>query len=67
MEFITTTLLLLLFTYLLAITTRRPPGFPPGLQRIPLIGQMIKGSKPYLGLWKAHKIMGHFMGRSGQS
>ena len=67
MELLTTCLLVLLLAYLLLITTRRPQGFPPGLMRIPLIGQMFKGSKPYLGLWKAHKIMGHFIGRSGQS
>ena len=62
MEFLTTSLLVLLLAYLLVINTRRPTGFPPGLQRIPLIGQMFRGSKPYLGLWKAHKIMGHFIG-----
>ena len=59
---LTTSLLLLLLSYLLFISSRRPPRFPPGLQRIPLIGQMFRGSKPYLGLWKAHKIMGHFIG-----
>ena len=64
MEIITTTLLVLVLSYLLFISSRRPKGFPAGLQRIPLIGQTFKGSKPYLGLWKAHKIMGHFIGIS---
>ena len=62
MELLTTTLLILILSYLLFISSRRPEGFPPGLRRIPLVGQMFRGSKPYLGLWKAHKIMGHFIG-----
>ena len=59
---LTTTLLVVIFSYLLFISIRRPHGFPPGLQRIPLIGQMLRGSKPYMGLWKTQKVMGHFMG-----
>ena len=36
---------------------RRPPNFPPGLRRIPIIGQTIKGSKPMMEYWKTHRVI----------
>jgi hypothetical protein len=36
--------------------SRRPPRFPPGLARIPIVGQMIRGSKPIMDYWKTHKV-----------
>ena len=64
MEILSTALLLIIFSYLLYISTRRPPNFPPGLRRIPIIGQTFKGSRPVLWLWRKHKIMGHFIGNT---
>jgi len=54
--------LLLLATILLYISTRRPPNFPPGLARLPIIGQTVKGSKPMMEYWKTHKVLGMFIG-----
>ena len=64
MEILSTALLLIIFSYLLYISTRKPPNFPPGLRRIPIIGQTFKGSRPVLWLWRKHKIMGHFIGNT---
>ena len=64
MEIIATALLLVVFGYLLHISTRRPKNFPPGLRRIPIIGQTFKGSKPIMEFWRKHRIMGHFIGQT---
>ena len=64
MEILSTALLVIIFSYLLYISTRRPKNFPPGLRRIPIIGQTFKGSRPVLWLWRRHKIMGHFIGNT---
>ena len=64
MEIISTALLLILFSYLLYISTRRPKNFPPGLRRLPIIGQTFKGSRPLMSLWRKHKIIGHFIGNT---
>ena len=64
MEIISTALLLILFSYLLYISTRRPKNFPPGLRRIPIIGQTMKGSRPLMSLWRKYKIIGHFIGNT---
>ena len=64
MEIISTSLLLILFSYLLYISTRRPKNFPPGLRRIPIIGQTLKGSRPLMSLWRRYKIIGHFIGNT---
>ena len=64
MEIISTALLLVIFSYLLYISTRRPKNFPPGLRRIPIIGQTFKGSRPVMWLWRKYKIVGHFIGNT---
>lgn len=64
MEVTATAWLLVVFCYLLYISTRRPKRFPPGLMRIPLIGQTFKGSKPIMEFWQKYRIMGHFIGNS---
>ena len=64
MEIISTALLLIIFSYLLYISTRRPKNFPPGLRRIPIIGQTFKGSRPVMWLWRKYKIVGHFIGNT---
>ena len=45
MEWVTVLLLLLLAAAWLWRASRRPRNFPPGLARIPLIGQTFRGSK----------------------
>lgn len=64
MEIVSTALLLIVFCYLLRVSTRRPKNFPPGLRRIPLIGQTFKGSKPVMELWHKFPILGHFIGNT---
>ena len=64
MEIISTASLLIVFSYLLYISTRRPKNFPPGLRRIPIIGQTFKGSRPVMWLWRKYKIIGHFIGNT---
>jgi len=62
MELITTFVLVILFLLLLYYSTRRPPNFPPGIRRIPIIGQYVKGSKPSMDLWKSHTVVGSYIG-----
>merc|ERR1719397_1762811 len=54
--------LVLLVAIFFYVSTRRPRNFPPGLQRIPIIGQTIKGAKPRMEYWKTHKVLGMFIG-----
>jgi len=51
-----------LLLILLYISIRRPPNFPPGLARLPVIGIVPKGSKPPAELWRNYKVLGFFMG-----
>ena len=37
--------------------SRRPPNFPPGLVRLPLVGHLPKGSKPNMEFWGTRKVM----------
>ena len=64
MELVTAALVVLLVSCLLYASSRRPPSFPPGLARLPLIGQGFKGSKPVQHLWRSHRLMGHFIGNT---
>ena len=59
---ITTVLLIFIFVFILFISSRRPKNFPDGITRIPIVGQAFKGSKPPVGFWKSHKLLGHFIG-----
>ena len=59
MELLTTSILVILFLVLLYYSTRRPPNFPPGIARLPIIGQVVKGSK--LQVWKS-RIVGSYIG-----
>jgi hypothetical protein len=45
---------------LLWMSTKRPKNFPSGLRRIPIIGQIMTGSKPKLSM-KASSIVGMFI------
>ena len=62
MELITTSILLILFLFLFYYSTRRPPNFPPGIRRLPIIGQYVKGSKPHMDLWKSYTVIGSYIG-----
>ena len=55
--------LLFLLSMLLWISTRRPPNFPPGLQRLPVIGSILTGSKPKQKM-KHLNIVGMFLSNS---
>ena len=55
-----TAFLLLTLLLLLWISARRPPNFPPGLRRLPLIGTIPKGSKP-IQTMKHLNIVGLFI------
>ena len=55
-------LLILIFVFILFVSSRRPKNFPDGIARIPIIGIAFKGSKPGFELWKSHKLVGYFIG-----
>ena len=57
----TTWALLCLALALLHLSTRRPPNFPPGMARLPVVGMLFRGSKPRKEYWH-HRVLGHFLG-----
>ena len=46
---------------LLHLSTRRPPNFPPGMARLPVVGMLFRGSKPRKEYWH-YRLLGHFLG-----
>ena len=62
MEVVTIILLIIVFTFFLWYSTKRPKDFPPGLRRLPIIGHIVRGSKPRLGSGKSQKVVGSFFG-----
>ena len=64
MEWVTISLIILVLSFLLYYSTRRPHNFPPGRRRIPIIGQAVTGAKPKMDLWNSHNIIGFFIGNN---
>ena len=62
MEWMTIILLSIVFSFLLWYSSRRPKNFPPGVRRIPIIGQVVKGAKPNFEFWKSQNVVGSFLG-----
>ena len=56
-----TSALLCLALALLHLSTWRPPNFPPGLARLPVVGMVFRGLAPRKEFWH-YRVLGHFVG-----